>query len=178
MKLTPSYYFTWKKKYDGVHGTVKLKGSIIEYIPNDGKNVTIEIPHIITTSVLVGDFPMYLVVGCEDGDVISFEFPSCKDRIITHHQLGVVKSLSAFPESHRYLTLIVDTSVMYSPPLPSAITTIEYFYPLCVMLLTYADGRSFVWSLDTGSLLSTLHYSLPQDRVRSTIIYQNQQTKK
>ncbi|KAL7722503.1 WD domain containing protein [Entamoeba marina] len=135
-----------EKKYDGVHTTVKLKGSIIEYIPNDGKNVKIEIPHIINTT---------------------------------------------FPESHRYLTLIVDTlgsvlvydhlyqkTVMYPPPLPSAITTIEYFYPLCVMLLIYADGRSFVWSLDTGSLLSTLHYSLPQDRVRSTIIYQNQQTKK
>ncbi|EDR26575.1 hypothetical protein EDI_059540 [Entamoeba dispar SAW760] len=171
--------------YKTPNGTIFIERNVVCFKPKEGDKNEIKIQSNISASILIGDFPMYVVVGCVDGNVISIEFPSCSQTVITRNQLAKIKSISALPDTHRYLTLTVDDQgsvliydhlynkkVIYSPPLPSQIISVEYFYPLCVMLFSYADGRSFVWSLDTGSLLSTLQYSVPQDRIKSTIVYQ------
>ena len=170
-----------------VNGAIEIRENTIIYFSNDGKKSIVTIENKINTYVLIGEFPIYVVVGCENGNVYSIEFPGSKQILITHNELISVKNISSFPETHNYHTLIIDNNdavivydhlyqktIIYSPSLPSELNIVEYYYPLNVLLLLYNDGRSFVWSLDSGSLLSTLNYSVSSERIKSTIIYQSE----
>ncbi|ELP91865.1 hypothetical protein EIN_397650 [Entamoeba invadens IP1] len=156
--------------------------SIITKKTKESSQITIE--DTITTSLIIGEFPVYLVVGCESGEVLSIDLSSNEQMIITNNQMTSVKCVKEFPSTHPYLVLIIDVNssvivydllyskvVIFSPPLPSPLTSVEYFFPLCILLMSYTDGRNFAWSLDTGSLLSTLQYSSPQQRVKSTLVF-------
>ena len=172
--------------YDGEFGVVVIDTNTLTYTSKSGETQTKSFEKEVTTTAIIGDYPTFLVIGYSDGDVISIELPSFSEHLITAKQLGRVKKISSFPLTHKYLTLIVDNedavivydhlynkTIIYSPSLPSQITSVEYFFPLSVLLINYSDGRSFAWSLDTSSMLSTLKYSLPQDRIKSHVIYQN-----
>lgn len=167
--------------------TVTINGKVISHVFK-GREYSFEMESYITSALVVGDIPMYIIVGCSDGEIVSIEIPSEEKKVVAHNVLGAVDQIIPFPKTHEYLTMAIDDegavmvydhlyckTVLYSPPLPSQVSSADYLFPLCVLMLNYTDGRTTVWSLDTGSLLTTLNYYSSQQRVKATTIYQRKQ---
>ena len=178
--------FIVDKEIETEYGTICLKENRIEFDGYDGKKHLLKISKRISKYMLIGDFPLYLIIIYENGVAYSIEIPTLSQiKISTNDSIEIV-DIVPFPSTHCNLILLVDKydavlifdnsyrkTLLYAPSLPSHLKMIEYFHPLCVLLFEYDDGRSFVWSLDSGSYLMTLQYSSPQERTKSTIIYQH-----
>lgn len=168
------------------YGTLQMKENSILFDSNDGRQIEVTLEHKIKKFQVVGEFPIYVDVICDDGQVYSVEFPTSTTKLISQSSMGKIIDISRFPSTHNFLILLVDeyggslifdhllgSIILYVPSLPSQLITIEFYFPLSVLLFEYKDGRSCVWSLDTGSLLLSLLNSPPQERSKSTIIYQS-----
>ena len=92
------------------YGYIIFKDNDVIYDSNDGRKSRVTLKSRIKKYLLLGDYPMYLVFICEDGNVMVIEFPSMTETIIQTTTSTEIIDLIKIPSNDGCGVFLVDAN--------------------------------------------------------------------